>query len=517
MRRPLSLSSWTTAALEGTTMIGGRECHRVSACDSKRMGITHIPCVIRKNAGMRVAGRGKGWNGFGLRRVAGALAAVVLVMALSSGSALATAPGTNGPIVFSSYGKIYTIQPDGSGLRPVVLPDQEHKYDFYPSWSPDGLRIATSGQMREPDGYWTITGLQVFSADGTGFDHLPIFGYIEDPAWSPDGAHILFIRERGLFSTTPEGTSPTLLESNAWSPAWSPAGTQIAFIRPEEGPYEDAGLYTMTADGGGAHKVLDLPGRVLSPSWSPDGSTIAFTYRAREARDDPGPGELPYTYSGPNIYAVSVTGGGPVRLTDSGTDQDPVWSPDGTTIAFQSDRLSVPPTSAPDLYLMNADGSDERRLTTTIHCLQCGPDWASLPPHSRPSALAAGAQGAKPRRKQKFSRLSMTRKRFANPSRVQVRFQAAIAEKVDLTIRRATPPGRALRCGREPGACRLTVRDERQAREGFNRISLSGLLGSAPSPGRYWLQLSSSRGRAHDGLSFRVMPPRDGQRRSHGR
>ncbi|HXS34877.1 MAG TPA: hypothetical protein VN758_14015 [Solirubrobacterales bacterium] len=458
---------------------------------------------------MRVTGGGRGWNGFGLCGVASVWAAFVLVIVLSSGSALATAPGTNGPIVFSSYGKIYTIQPDGSGLHPVILPDEEHKYDFYPSWSPDGLRIVTTGQMQEPDGYWTDMGLQVFSPDGTGFEHLPIFGYVGAPAWSPDGAHILFAREGELFSTTPDGTTPTPIESNAGGPAWSPDGSRIAFIR-ADGPYEDTDLYTMPAGGGGAQKLFDLPGRVVSPSWSPDGSMIAFTYQAREARDDPGPGELPYTYSGDNVYSIPTTGGNPVQLTASGTDEDPAWSPDGSMIVFQSDRLSVFPTSAPDLYLMNADGSNERRLTTTIHCLQCGPDWASLPPHSHTSAPAAVAQNAGLRRKQKFSRMSMTRRRFAKPSRVRVRFQAAIAEKVDLTIRRAIPPGRAFRCGREPGACLLAVRDERQAREGFNRISLSGLLGSAPSPGRYWLQLSSSSGRAHAGLAFRVMPPRDG-------
>lgn len=465
---------------------------------------------------MRVFGKGGAWSDFVLCRATSVCIAVALGLGLSSGSAFATAPGTNGPIVFSSYGKIYTIQPDGSGLHPVILPDEEHKYDFYPSWSPDGQRIVTTGQMREPDGYWTDMGLQVFSPDGTGFEHLPIFGYVGAPAWSPDGAHILFAREGELFSTTPDGTSPTLIASNVGGPAWAPDGSRIVFVRSVD-TYEDTALYTMSADGDGAQELFYLPGRVTSPTWSPDGSTIAFTYQAREARDDPGPGELPYIYSGDNIYAIPSTGGNPVQLTASGTDEDPVWSPDGSMIVFQSDRLSTPPTSAPDLYLMNADGSYEHRLTTTIHCLQCGPDWASLPPHSRPSALAAEAQGARPRHKQKFSRLSMTRKRFAKPSGVLVRFQATIAEKVDLTIRRVTRPGRAFRCGREPVACLLVARNERQVRKGFNRISLGGLLGGAPIPGRYWLQLSSSSGRAHAGLAFRVMPPSDGQRRSHSR
>jgi Tol biopolymer transport system component len=462
--------------------------------------------------------RGAGRNDYVLRGIATVWIVAALVLGLSPGSGFATAPGTNGPIVFSSYGKIYTIQPDASGLHQVVRADEEHKEDFYPSWSPDGLRIVTSGQMRNPDGYWTTTGLQVFSPDGMGFEHLPISGYIEDPAWSPDGAHILFIRNRGLYSTTPDGTLPTLIESNAWSPAYSPDGTRIAFVRPDDGPYDDTDLYTMRADGGGAQKLLDPPGWVMSPSWSPDGSMIAFTYSARKARDEPGPGELPYIYSGANVYAVPTTGGEPVQLTESGTDKDPVWSPDGSTIAFQSDRLSVFPTSAPDLYLMNADGSNERRLTTTIHCLQCGPDWASLPPHSRPFAPAAVSQGAEPpRRKQKFSHVSMTRTRFAWPSRVWVRFRAAVAEKVRLTIRRAVPNRRVFRCEREPRACPLMRQAERHAREGFNRISLRGLFGRAPIPGRYWLQLQSSSGGARAGLAFQVMRSHEKQRRRHHR
>ncbi len=464
---------------------------------------------------MRLKGCDAGRGGYVLRRVARVWVVVALALGLWSGSAFATAPGTNGPIVFSSYGKIYTIQPDGSGLHPVIRADEEHKYDFSPSWSPDGLRIATSGEMREPDGYWTLTGLQVFSSDGSGFAHLPIFGYVESPAWSPDGAHILFIRDRELLSTTPDGTLPTLIESNAWSPAWSPDGSRIAFVRPV-GQEEETDLYTMPAAGGVAQKLLDLPGRVMSPSWSPDGSTIIFDYRAREARDDPGPGELPYVYSGPNVYAVSATGGKPVQLTESGTDQDPVWSPDGSMIVFQGDRPSATSTSGPHLYLMNADGSNERQLTTAINCLQCGPDWASLPPHSRPSTPAA-ARAAEPRREQKFTRVSVTRKRVGQRLQVWVRFRAAVAEKVDLTIRRAVPPARAFRCGRKPVACPLTGRDERRVGEGFNRLSLNGLLGSAPTPGRYWLQLRSSSGGARAGLVFQVMPPRDRERRSPAR
>ncbi len=432
------------------------------------------------------------------RRRASLLAMVALVFALSAGSALATAPGRNGPIVFSVYGKIYTIQPDGSELRQVVRADEEHKYDFYPSWSPDGQRIATSGEMREPDGYWTLTGLQVFSADGSAFEHLPISGFVESPTWSPDGSRILFIRDRELLSTTPDGSQPVHIESNAWSPAWSPDGGQIAFVRPV-GQEQETDLYTVSAAGGVAHKILDPPGEVMSPSWSPAGSTIVFVYSAREAREDPGPGELPYTYSGPNLYAIPATGGEPVQLTNSGTDKTPVWSPDGSTIAFQREE---------ELFLMNADGSNERPLTTAIQCLQCGPDWASLPPHSGPPAPAPPTQGPAPLREQKFSRVSITRSRFARISHVWLFVQASIPEMVGITIRHADPSHHASFCGRKPTKCPQTGRGNRQVQEGLNRISLRGLFDSPPTPGRYWLQLKSSSGDASAGVAFRVVPLR---------
>jgi hypothetical protein len=108
----------------------------------------------------------------------------------------------------------------------------------------------------------------------------------------------------------------------------------------------------------------------------------------------------------------------------------------------------------------------------------------------------------------------MTSRRFARPSQVWIRFQVALAEKVQLTIRRAEPPTRAPRCGIQPSDCVLTGRLERQAQEGFNQVALRRLLGGALTPGRYWLQVSSSSGRAHAGLAFRVMPPRDRQQRS---
>ena len=71
------------------------------------------------------------------------------------------------------------------------------------------------------------------------------------------------------------------------------------------------------------------------------------------------------------IYVTNADGSGQTRLTDNPySDQDPSWSPDGTKIAFVSERLGA----GTDIYVMNADGSDQTRLTdNTVNDLD--PSW----------------------------------------------------------------------------------------------------------------------------------------------
>ncbi len=84
----------------------------------------------------------------------------------------------------------------------------------------------------------------------------------------------------------------------------------------------------------------------VTPLWmrdvkiSPDGHSVAFTYKG-------------------DIYKVSSTGGSAVNLTSAESyEEEPVWSPDGRSIAFASDR-----NGGKDIYVMSADGGNLRRLT----------------------------------------------------------------------------------------------------------------------------------------------------------
>jgi hypothetical protein len=120
-------------------------------------------------------------------------------------------------------------------------------------------------------------------------------------------------------------------------PAWSPDGSRIAFAR--GGDTATAGIYIMNADGSGLQRVSAIGG---TPAWSPDGTRIAF--------------------SGGGLHVMNADGSGVVRLSDTGGDYAPAWSPDGSTIAYNR-FLDVNGDGWTQVYLMNADGSGQRRLT----------------------------------------------------------------------------------------------------------------------------------------------------------
>jgi Tol biopolymer transport system component len=125
-----------------------------------------------------------------------------------------------------------------------------------------------------------------------------------------------------------------------------PAG-KIAFASERDGNYE---IYVMNPNGGGQARLTTNPAVDREPAWSPDGTRIAF------ASDRGG--------AGTDIYVVSLaTPDTPftpaARLTNNAADDgQPAWSPDGSKIAFVSSR-----TGDDEIFVMNADGTGQTNLT----------------------------------------------------------------------------------------------------------------------------------------------------------
>jgi TolB protein len=133
------------------------------------------------------------------------------------------------------------------------------------------------------------------------------------------------------------------------APAWSPDNQVIAYTswRPSTagnfGVFQDI-ILSYIQVGQRTTPANGSPDRQnYLPAWSPDGTRLAFTSN----RD-----------GNPEIYVMNKDGSGLRRMTNSPTiDVSPTWSPTGNQLAWVSDR-----TGQPKIYLMNADGTGQRLL-----------------------------------------------------------------------------------------------------------------------------------------------------------
>jgi Tol biopolymer transport system component len=193
-------------------------------------------------------------------------------------------------------------------------------------------------------------------ADGTDLIRLTDSpGFDFDPSWSPDGSRIAFRSERSgdpeIWVMNADGSDQRRLAAGL-SPAWSPDGSKIAYASPGEilcppgQGLQCSGLSIMNADGSGQHRVPNADGGEY-PSWSPDGKRIAFNSNL----------------TGDHVmYIVDVDGSNLVDLSAVGEGWQVDWSPDGRFVLFASGRDQTAP-GYDDIYVMRPDGSEIRRLT----------------------------------------------------------------------------------------------------------------------------------------------------------
>ena len=287
-------------------------------------------------------------------------------------------------------GDIYAINSDGSNLRYLAS-------GLDPAISPDGQQVAFARWETSQDG--SLGSVSVVNIDGTGerVIHENIFNP-RTPVWSPDGSQVAISKQHGGrpqpeqicgdlrppreaydIETTQDGRRVikycyTLPPDPHWglsiidvttgqiedlthdiysfSPAWDPNNSSHLIY---DG---DFGLVSLDLNEERTWPLTeDFNDR--SPVYSPDGSQIAISYRQDDHWE---------------VHVMNADGSERTRLTETSyltlvqqqldgqdphsfNNASPTWSPDGSQIAFLTDR-----TGAWEIWVMNADGSDQRPM-----------------------------------------------------------------------------------------------------------------------------------------------------------
>ena len=245
-------------------------------------------------------------------------------------------------------GALYATTADGNGVIQLAPAGAA------PIWSDDGEEVAfLVDESAAHQIQCCYVNVSVARSDGSGVTRVTDLtdqDSLTSYDFSADGRTIAY--EAGvtssLFRIQPDGTGLQPIAPAGMCclqfPSLSPDGTKVTYFAFPDGDGSlDYEIFVSPVDGNGPTiDVSNNPGGDWRPVWSPDGSRIAFISSAHGEFFTPG-----------HLHVVNVDGTDQKDLTPDTDVLEPAWSPDGARIAF---------TVEGRIFVANADGSGRRDL-----------------------------------------------------------------------------------------------------------------------------------------------------------
>lgn len=244
-------------------------------------------------------------------------------------------------------------------------------------------------------------------------EDLYLMKWAQGPQISPDGTKVLFETKSVVDEGKPKAYTTqicityqgkaqgevrgfTSVLGNDTCPRWSPCGAKVAFLS-DRGKDKNQ-IYILSLEGGEAAKATSIEGGIRDPAWSPNGKKIAFCALEHDGRHDGSNddnescrsdvkvvtrirhklnarGFLPEHNC--QVYVLDVDSGKVTQVTSGLYDcREPEWSPDGESIVFVSSRFPDHELSlVRDLWLVPATGGEMKKLTSSDAVLY-SPSWS---------------------------------------------------------------------------------------------------------------------------------------------
>ncbi len=268
---------------------------------------------------------------------------------------------------------------------------------------------------------WILLLLPVAAASQSGkhpltLDDIANIREVRDPQCSPDGKWVAYSvgtidvkedkHDSDVWMVSYDGKTDirvTTSPESEGTPRWSPDGRYLSFLSSRPGKARGNQVWIIDRRGGEAVQLTDVKGRLQSYEWSPDSKKLALVIGDPDPESEPPePGGRPrvpkpividryhykqdgagYLLSGRHsyIYLFDIATKKLDRLTASKQydESSPVWSPDGTKIAFTSNHAKEPDRDPGNqLYVIDAhpDAVEKQVTPLTLPGGRGRPEWS---------------------------------------------------------------------------------------------------------------------------------------------